>query len=141
MSSKPILLLFDGECGFCLWCVQFVLSHEREPRVKFAPLQSELGQWLAPEHQQLDTLVVINGNQCLVYSEALIALAQVLVRPWCYLSILAFLPGWVRDGLYRILGKSRYLCFGSRFKCSVPTQLPPDRAATMQERCLWALES
>ena len=39
-GANPIIL-YDGVCGLCNRLVQFLLTHDREGRLRFAALQSE----------------------------------------------------------------------------------------------------
>jgi predicted DCC family thiol-disulfide oxidoreductase YuxK len=84
MSTRP-LLLFDGECSLCSSAVQFVLRHERDQELQFAPLQSAVAQRLLSEHgldpAALDTLVVLADGRALVRSDAALELARHM-GPW-----------------------------------------------------------
>lgn len=38
------IVLYDGDCGFCNFWVQWILKRDRKGRFRFAPLQSGYGQ-------------------------------------------------------------------------------------------------
>jgi predicted DCC family thiol-disulfide oxidoreductase YuxK len=41
-TDAPVVL-FDGVCNLCNGIVQFIVDHERSSELKFAQLQSDLG--------------------------------------------------------------------------------------------------
>ena len=45
LRDGPILL-YDGNCGVCSEAVQWVLAHERSHSLRFAPLDSAVGNEL-----------------------------------------------------------------------------------------------
>ena len=67
------IVLYDGECGFCDFSVQFILAHDPAGRFSFAPLQSPMGQELLAlrgRQANLDTIVLIDGPEVLDRSDA-----------------------------------------------------------------------
>ncbi|MBV9241321.1 MAG: DUF393 domain-containing protein, partial [Acidobacteria bacterium] len=38
------VILFDGVCNFCNSAVNWIIAHDPEGKLKFAPLQSEFGE-------------------------------------------------------------------------------------------------
>ena len=127
MSTRP-LLLFDGECSLCSSAVQFVLRHERDQELQFAPLQSAVAQRLLSEHgldpAALDTLVVLADGRALVRSDAALELARNM-GPWRLLRGLRVVPRFVRDAVYNWIARHRYRWFGKLEACWMPR--PKDR--------------
>ena len=127
MSPRP-LLLFDGECSLCSSAVQFVLQHERDAELQFAPLQGAVAQRLLAEHgldpAALDTLVVIAEGRALVRSDAALELARHM-GPWRMLRGLRIVPRSVRDAVYNWIARHRYRWFGKLETCWMPR--PQDR--------------
>src|SRR5262245_47462434 len=136
MRGGPVVL-FDGTCRFCDRTVQFVLDHERDHLLKFAPIQSEatreflrraLGEdrALELEHDVLgdgrdpDTLVVVDGDRVFTYSSAAPRIARHLRRPWRWIGMVAIVPRVVRDAGYRFVARHRYRWFGRTDTCRVP---------------------
>jgi predicted DCC family thiol-disulfide oxidoreductase YuxK len=116
------VLLYDGECGLCNAVVRFILRHDREGRIRFAPLQSAPAQDYLhakglPE-DDFDSLVFVPdwnaqapGGFLLRTSGALAAFAS-MGGPWAALSRLAAIPTWLRDPAYWLIAKTRYALFG-----------------------------
>ena len=130
MTGEQPLLLFDGECSLCSSAVQFVLKHERDQELRFAPLQSEVGQAALADHgldpEVLDTLVVVADGRALVRSDAAFELARHL-GPWRALRVLRFVPRGLRDWVYGFIAKRRYKWFGKRDACWMPRPEHQDR--------------
>lgn len=125
-SDGPIVL-FDGVCNLCNGFVQFVLRHERdrEPRLRFAALQSTVGSELLTAHgldpASLDSVVLIEGGTARTCSDAVLGVLRHLRAPWRLARIFGVLPRFVRDAGYRVVARSRYRLFGKKDACPMPT--------------------
>jgi predicted DCC family thiol-disulfide oxidoreductase YuxK len=121
-DSRIPVLLYDGECGLCNAVVRFILRHDREGKVHFAPLQSAPAQEYLhakglPE-DNFDSLVFVpdwkereNQGPLLRTTGALAAFSS-LGGPWAAASRLAAIPTWIRDPVYKLISKTRYAIFG-----------------------------
>ena len=133
LSSAPPLpprtVFFDGVCNFCDWSVQFLLAHDADERLHFAPLQGETASALIrrlpdfPDH--LDTIVyveLIDGRPVVTsQSRAIFRVLEQLdasARRW---RVLRLLPEWLANFAYRAFGRWRYRLFGKRDTCRVPS--------------------
>ncbi len=123
-ANEPIVL-FDGVCKFCDGAIQFLLDHDRTGRLRFASLQSRPGQELLRQFglptDQLDSMVLIEGNRCWTRSTAALRLTRYLKLPWPVLSLLLLLPEFLRDAGYEWIAANRYRWFGKLNACRVPT--------------------
>lgn len=127
LQSGPVLL-FDGSCGVCARSIQWVLAHEREHHLRFAALESPLGQRLrdrAGVPAEVDSLIWIDASAGatptgLVYSEAVRQVLGYVGGPWRILHVLlGLVPRPVRDLGYRIFARHRRAVVAER--CLVPT--------------------
>jgi predicted DCC family thiol-disulfide oxidoreductase YuxK len=122
-DSQPILF-FDGVCGLCNRFVDFVLKHDRRGRVLFAPLQGAKAAEALPEDivQSLDTVVLLDGDQCHIRSSAVVRIFWNLGGPWSVPgTILWLIPKPLRDLGYKAVARSRYRLFGQKESCRLPT--------------------
>ena len=127
MSAQPEtrpIVVFDTDCVLCSGMVRFVLAHERGPELLFAGAGSASGLALAERHgftpaDLNDTFLVIEEGRALTRSEAGIALARRLRRPWRWLAALRVIPRPVRDAVYGFIARHRYQWFGRRPSCLV----------------------
>jgi len=121
-QTKPILL-YDGSCGFCQQSVQFILKHEREEEIFFAPIQSELAHSIYknhPELQNVDSIVFVKGKDILVESDAVLALVTYLRAPYNFSEIARLIPKVLRDRIYRLVAKHRHRFIRKNDSCLLP---------------------
>jgi len=119
------LLLFDGVCNFCNGAVLFVVDHDPRERFVFAPLQSDLGEQALRDHalrEDLDSVVLIEGDRAFTCSTAALRVAKALKWPWplLYYAFIA-VPRPLRDAAYKYFAANRYRWFGKSDQCRVPT--------------------
>lgn len=122
-SSGPIIV-FDAECILCSANAQFVLRHDRERRFRLASMQNEAGAALyrrfGIDPANPETLIVVEGDEALRDSDAVLAIYAGLGWPWKAFSVLRLIPRGLRDPLYLFIARNRYRIFGRRETCWVP---------------------
>jgi predicted DCC family thiol-disulfide oxidoreductase YuxK len=129
------LMVFDGFCNFCSAQVQLLLRLDREGVIRFTAIQSPYGRHLA-ERFGLDpddpsTFLFFENGRPLQASDAAIAVARRLGRPWRWLRGASALPRPMRDGIYRFVARNRYRIAGRRQSCMAPS--PQMRARFIDE--------
>lgn len=125
-SYNQSIILFDGLCNLCNGFVQFVLDREKTDELIFTSLQSESGKALLKEyHLPLETtpssIVFIENGKAYTQSTAILRIAKHLKGIWRLAPSLLIIPKPIRDLVYQILGKNRYLLFGKSATCWLPT--------------------
>lgn len=124
------LVLYDGTCGLCARSVRWILRHERDHELRFAPLQGETTQALRARHpeipQSIDTVVYVRGDQVHVRSKAFLHLAGHLRAPWRWAYAFRWFPGFVLNLGYRLIAAIRYRVWGRVDACELPS--PEHRA-------------
>lgn len=120
--NKPILF-YDGECGFCNRSIQFILDYERTDELQFASLQSDFAkQSLSQEYvENLDSIVVLDGNNLYTKAEAIFFIANYLKIPFRFACLGKYLPAWPFNKAYEFLAKNRYSLSQSRKSCKLPS--------------------
>ena len=129
------IVLYDGVCNLCTGTVRFAVDRDPEGRIHYASLQSKLGHALM-EHVGLpsgryDTFVFVEDGVAHVRSTAALRLAKKLRGPWPAMSVFLIVPRPIRDFVYRLVSKSRYLWFGRTDACRIPT---PDERERFLDR-------
>ena len=118
------LMLFDGQCRFCSGSVGVALALDRRGVIRFTPIQSPYGRMLAAQHgldpDDPTTFVFFEGGRPLFRSEAALALARRLDRPWRWAASLRVLPRRLRDAVYDWVARHRYRLWGRRDTCRLP---------------------
>ena len=124
----PAIVIFDGVCNLCNGVVTWIIPRDPTNRIKFAALQSAAGQRLLQHHEidraAIDSVIVIDGDNLFIESDAALRICHYLRWPWPLLGYLHIIPGGWRDTVYRWVAHNRYHWFGRRAQCMIPT---PDR--------------
>jgi len=124
-----ILLLYDGNCGFCASSVQWVLRRDARGTLLFAPLQGETAKPILARHPELagvDSVVWVEdangaGERVLVRSAAALRAARYLEGGWSVVARLAALiPRGIRDWGYDLVARHRHTLISDP-ACLLPT--------------------
>ena len=121
--TKNKILFYDGDCGFCNSSVQFVLKNRKHNHIYFATLQSELAKTTLGKKGitiELDTLYYLKNNIVYNKSSAGLQISKELKLPYSIISILYFVPKFIRDFFYIQIAKRRHK-IGSNF-CVLPNE-------------------
>ena len=124
MPPESHIVVFDGMCRLCSSLVDFITARDPRNVFTFVSMQSPRGQKLLEMHgvsvDQVDTFLLIRNGGALVRSDAAIAIAAELRRPWNMLTGLRHVPRPVRDWVYSFVARNRYRWFGKRATCKLP---------------------
>jgi len=130
MAAVQHVVLYDGTCGLCHRSVQWILRHERDRELQFAPLQGETAAALRARFPEiptkLDTVVLVDGDRARLRSKAFLYAARHLRAPWRWSYAFRWLPGFVLDLGYRFIAAIRYRVWGRVDACDLPD--PEQRA-------------
>ena len=133
--KDKLLVLYDGECGFCNLSIRWLLRRDRQDRLRFTPSTSPSVQELLSRHgfqfpgeeQGPGTILVFRNlgtpvEELLVRSNAFLACLRVLPQPWPAFAIgLRVFPRPFREICYRFIARHRYRIWGRYASCPVPT--------------------
>jgi predicted DCC family thiol-disulfide oxidoreductase YuxK len=122
-------ILFDGVCNLCERSVRFVIRHDPGAKFMFAPLQSAYAhtlimsleislEELAPDDYQ--TFFLITDGKVSSRSDAWLNICRQLDGWPGLLRIFRFVPRFIRDAIYDLIGRHRYQWFGKKPECMVP---------------------
>lgn len=124
------LVLYDGTCGLCAASVRWILRHERDHAIRFAPLQGATVDALRATYPRiprtLASVVYIDGGRAHLRSKAFLHLARHLRAPWRWMHAVRWLPGGLLDLGYRVIAAIRYRVWGRVELCDLPS---PDHRA------------
>lgn len=118
------LVLYDGACNLCVGSVRFVTARDSRGRVRFASMQSPIGQRLLARFglpgDEFKTFVLVEAGQHFTRSTAALRTARYLDGWWPWLYALIAVPRPIRDAVYDWVARNRYRWFGRRESCLVP---------------------
>ena len=121
--THPIIL-FDGVCNFCNRMVNFAIRNDKKGKLKFAPLQSEIGVNLKKQFQispTADTVIFIENGKSYTYAKAAIRISKYLDWPAKAFNAFRIIPSFISQPLYKWFAKRRYKWFGKKETCMIPT--------------------
>ena len=130
-----MIVVFDGQCLLCNGWVQFLLRHDRSQRIRFASIQSAVGQqllaWAGLRVEGLQTLLVIDGERSWQHTAAILRVLHALGWPWRLAWVGWLVPAPLRDALYRWVARNRYRIWGRSATCMLPA---PEHRARFREQ-------
>jgi predicted DCC family thiol-disulfide oxidoreductase YuxK len=95
------------------------------PHFQFAPLQSRVGTGLLNTYgfspEDAKTFVLVADGKPYVKSDAAILIAKRLKYPWRLVGLVRIIPRPIRNWMYDLVARNRYLWFGRTETCMVPT--------------------
>src|SRR3569623_3238296 len=119
--SGPVVL-YDGTCGLCHKSVQWILRHERDHAIQFAPLQGETAAQLRTQFPEiprtLESVVLVEGGHARLRSKAFLHVANHLREPWRWAHAVRWLPAILLDLRYRIIARNRHRVWGTAATCA-----------------------
>jgi predicted DCC family thiol-disulfide oxidoreductase YuxK len=123
-QAGPIVL-YDGVCGLCARAVRWILHHERDHAIRFAPLQGDLAAEMRKKFpkipESIDTVVYIDGDRAHLRSKAFLYLSRHLKAPWRWMYAFRWWPAILGDVGYRVVAATRYRIFGKVDACELPS--------------------
>lgn len=124
-GSEQCLVLFDGVCNLCNGAVRFIINRDHKNRFRFASLQSEIGKAYMQQYglkaSDLYSILLIKNNRLYDRSTAVLEIAKCLSGFWPAFYFFIIVPPFIRDAAYRLISKNRYLFFGKKTECMIPT--------------------
>lgn len=123
MSHKKIVF-FDGVCNLCNGFVDFLMQHEKKHELCMSSLQGSTAEKLVPHEWRsgLESVVYFNNGTFYRKSEAVAQVLTELPLPWPILGrLMLLIPNRVRDIIYDWVAENRYMYFGKRESCRIPT--------------------
>lgn len=130
MEHANRLVLFDGVCNFCNFWIQFALKRDKKGKLKFGSLQGTTAQEILPKYNidptVLTSVIFIEDGVAYRESTAALKVCRHLDGSWKLLYVFIIIPAFLRDGIYKWVGRNRYKWFGKQESCMLPT--PEQRA-------------
>lgn len=119
------LILYDGTCGLCSKAVQWLLAHEQDHELTFAPLQGETAATLRTEFaripQTISTVVFVDDDRVYLRAQAFLRASRHLRAPWRWGYAFRWVPEIMTTLFYRFVAAIRYRVWGRVDACQLPS--------------------
>lgn len=123
-SSRRIVF-FDGVCNLCNGTVDFLVSRDRKHQLRYASLQSEIGQRMLTVFglptTEFGSFIFLDQGRLHMRSAGAIRVAMRLGGLWTLMGVFLVVPPVLRDAVYDWVARNRYRWFGKRDTCRLPT--------------------
>ncbi len=123
-QQQQAVLLYDGLCCLCNRTVRFLLRIDQRAVLHFAALQSTSAKSLLEQVDYSrplpDGVVLIHNEKIYTESDAALKSLQLIGGIWKILALLRFIPHFIRNPIYRIVARNRYIWFGKFDSCPLP---------------------
>lgn len=142
------IVFYDGTCALCHWAIRMILQYESSNTILFSSLQSPEAHRIIPREYYPDdgslntviymTLHLHDGtSNIMTHSSAIIAIFRHMRRPFCWLTIIQWVPRPIRDRVYGFISCMRYRLFGRTLLCPIPNSQWTDRVVSMAHIHQW----
>jgi predicted DCC family thiol-disulfide oxidoreductase YuxK len=124
-TLNATIVFFDSYCLLCNGSVQFILRHEKNHSLLFAPLGGITYNTIT--NIQLlqiipDSIVVYHNQKIANYSQAIIFILLKMGSYWYVLGkVASIFPSFILDFFYKIIARNRYRWFGTTDSCLMPS--------------------
>lgn len=130
MSTGGVIV-FDGECSFCVGSARFIMKRDSSGKFRFAASQTDVGRRLLRDNglpeKNVGTIVLIRDDgKVSTKTTASLDIAAGLDGLWPLVNIFRIVPRPVRDFFYTQFAKRRRKWFPQKEACFVPS--PEERA-------------
>jgi predicted DCC family thiol-disulfide oxidoreductase YuxK len=128
----PVIMFYDGYCGYCNAMVRLVAGLDRNGVVKFAPIESAMCQELFSRHPELreaDTAFLVERLGELTEIVSIRSAIAARLANWIawpsklWLLPFKFIPRAIGDIVYNVIARNRNKIFGRYDACPIP---PPE---------------
>lgn len=124
LNDNP-LVLFDGVCNLCNASVQTLIRLDPAGLLRFAALQSAIGQEILRQTQRptqtYDSVLLYHRGRLYSHSTAALEICRLLGWPWKALLVFRAVPRPWRDAVYNWVARNRYRWFGQQESCMMPS--------------------
>lgn len=122
------IIFFDGICVLCNAFVDFILKYDSLGTFRFCSLQNPMAKNFIEEKILTDfnSVVLYTEEETYSQSDAAIQIITALGGGFVYFKCLWIIPRPLRNFVYRMVARNRYLLFGKR-TCRVPTEKDKER--------------
>jgi predicted DCC family thiol-disulfide oxidoreductase YuxK len=122
-NESQIIVFFDGYCNLCNRSVDFLIKHDKQKKLKFAPLQGSTAKKMLPDNNYdiPNSIVLWNKGEITNRSRAVLTACSKLSGGWRVLSVLRIFPAFLLNWVYDIIAANRYKWYGKSTTCRLPT--------------------
>ncbi len=120
------VILFDGDCNFCNYWVNFIIKYDNDDKFSFASLNSKFGieqlEKFNISNLASDTFILIYNDNYYLKSDATLLVVNQL-NHWSKVFVfLKVIPKNLRDFIYDLIAKNRKKISFTQSYCIIPSE-------------------
>jgi len=131
IKENKDIVFYDVVCGLCNALVVFLLKYERNNNMSYCSLQSEFAKSFLKDFNvpmSIETIYYFSEGELHKRSEAIKKITRNLKSPFLIISyLLAITPKFLREYFYKVFAKNRYIWFGKKDDCKIPSPKNKER--------------
>ena len=120
-ENKTNLVIYDGACGFCKGSVNLLIKLDKKRALKYASLQGKYANKLNID-KTIDSIVYYENQKLYYKSTAILKILNALGGVWRLSKIFYIIPKFIRDFIYDLIAKNRYIISKNSVQCKIHTQ-------------------
>jgi len=110
-KNRKTIFYYDEHCGLCSWGVDWLRRVDRRQRIEFQPLFIHCNE---VPGGNTDMAWLYDSGKWYNSSDALIRGFVSAGFPFTLVAVFLVIPRFLRDALYRLIARNRYLFLGKR---------------------------
>ncbi|MDT8412103.1 MAG: DCC1-like thiol-disulfide oxidoreductase family protein [Vicingaceae bacterium] len=110
MQEKSPIILYDDQCSFCSFWVNFVLKKDTKHIFLFAGLSGETAKTILTQYpfaKNTDTVMLLKDNKLYLRSNAALEIANTLGGLLQLFYVFKIVPTFLRDYFYDVIARNR----------------------------------
>ena len=125
MANKEIVLIFDGDCGFCTTSANFAVKHSKTP-IKAVPWQyTDFSELPMTQVDAQDQVYLMVDGKAFGGHEGFAMMLRIQRNPLLrFAGAMAMNPpiSWIARPIYRVVAKYRHRLPGGTPACKLPSK-------------------
>ena len=117
MENESIVI-FDGVCALCNKSVNFLIKIDKKRVLKYTSIQGNYVKKLDIK-KDIDSIIFYKNQKTYYKSTAILQIVITLKGLWYLAYIFFIIPPFLRDCLYDIIARYRYIFFGKKESCRI----------------------
>ena len=117
MANESIVI-FDGVCALCNKSVNFLIKIDKKRVLKYTSIQGNYVRKLDVK-KDIDSIIFYKNQKTYYKSTAILQILITLKGFWYIAYIFFIIPPFLRDYLYDIVARYRYIFFAKKESCRI----------------------
>lgn len=112
-SFENPIILYDGFCFLCDRTINYLIEKDQQQKLRY--------HTLGEENNKPSTVKLLYQGKEYTQSDVMVMVSILIDKPGISLSLLKFIPKFLRDFGYKIIAANRYKILGRSDTCLIPT--------------------